>query len=77
MQTRNATGGTRLPEAPYPEAPDLDALLNTFGSWSAIPHDAWEAFDLAVEEWHGARRIHTAGCVLYPVPDAKRKVTYV
>lgn len=74
MQTNagdSVTGSrARLPSAPYPEEPDLDALINTFGSYSAVP---WGLFDAAMEEWHRARRIHTVGFVLYPVLGVKQK----
>jgi hypothetical protein len=45
----------------YPEAPDLDALVATFGSYSEISPEAWAAWDEAIEAWQLARRDYTLG----------------
>jgi hypothetical protein len=41
--------------------PDLHALIAQFGSYSAIPHKAWEHFDREMEKWKADVR---NGCAL-------------
>jgi hypothetical protein len=44
-----------------PKAPDLQELVQRFGTYSNITPEAWEQYDRQMAEWHHARRIETCG----------------
>ena len=59
------------PRQPHPDdwdrwlagnpAPDLQALVTTFGGYANVPTWAWEAFDELREQWETARRSRLLG----------------
>jgi hypothetical protein len=58
----------RVAPPKYPQAPDLQALVEKFGGYhyDNITPEAWADHDAAMAAWHRARRISTCGHVIEP-----------
>jgi hypothetical protein len=56
----------RVAPPKYPQAPDLQALVEEFSGYHNITPEAWVEHDAAMAAWHRARRIYTCGHVIGP-----------
>jgi hypothetical protein len=48
----------------YPQAPDLQALVEKFGGYHKITPEAWAEHDAAMAQWHRDRRLFTCGSII-------------
>ena len=48
----------------YPQAPDLQALVEKFGGYHKITPEAWAEHDAAMAQWHRDRRLFTCGSLI-------------
>jgi hypothetical protein len=58
----------------YPQPPDLQAMVERYGGWHAIPQRAWAEYDRAEARWQERRRIYTAGYCALPGGRKRRRL---
>jgi hypothetical protein len=60
----------------YPSPPDMQQMVEHYGSWHAVPDKAWAEYDRDMARWHEARRIYTAGYCAMPGSGARFSKRY-